>query len=107
MQKILYDIKGFIGIHWHDDKFRKLLTCETRGRVQGSCNYMNNTYLSRWEVTIWLFIIYSLYLFVWQIFHNNSKISINYLLYVSTVGRAASPWVSHIPTCLAEYAKNT
>lgn len=33
MQKILYDIKEFIELHWHDDKFRKLLTYETRGRI--------------------------------------------------------------------------
>lgn len=38
---------------------------------------------------------------------NLSKISMNYLLYVLTMGRATPPWVSHTPTCLAGYGKNT
>lgn len=97
-------------MQWHDNNtFRKLLTCGTGEGSTGSCNCINN-YFSHWEVTVWKVTVwqyYSLYIFVWQIYHSSSKISINYLLHALTVQRATPPWVSHTPTCLTEYAKNT
>lgn len=65
MQKILYDIKGFIGIHWHDDKFRKLLTCETKG--EGSKEAATIWIILTCHVGRWLYgySLYTLYTFLY------------------------------------------